>query len=250
MLKEFWFLPAKNVKELYSCFLFQLTGASLGTQFSPSFSLCIPLCLSLFLFAFFSLILFVPCHPLFLSHYCSLPQCWHCVLVEQKLYLGIPVAFQGLYASQCNELCHSAYGGVPWSLEKAMATHSSTLAWKIPWTEEPGSYSPCGIAKSRTRLSDFTFTFTVTMVHRTGPGILKMININYLLILPDNTSSVIVYHIIKCFLHSGWFRGIMFAVRQNIWAPTICKYFFGFPVVFEAKPQFKWHVIIWWFLLA
>ena len=24
------------------------------------------------------------------------------------------------------------------SLEKAMATHSSTLAWKIPWTEEPG----------------------------------------------------------------------------------------------------------------
>ena len=24
-------------------------------------------------------------------------------------------------------------------LEKEMATHSSTLAWKIPWTEEPGS---------------------------------------------------------------------------------------------------------------
>ena len=24
-----------------------------------------------------------------------------------------------------------------------MATHSSNLAWKIPWTEEPGSYSPC-----------------------------------------------------------------------------------------------------------
>ena len=27
-------------------------------------------------------------------------------------------------------------------LEKGMATHSSILAWKIPWTEEPGSYSP------------------------------------------------------------------------------------------------------------
>ena len=24
------------------------------------------------------------------------------------------------------------------SLEKEMATHSSTLSWKIPWTEEPG----------------------------------------------------------------------------------------------------------------
>ena len=42
------------------------------------------------------------------------------------------------------------------SLEKEMATHSSTLAWKIPWTEEPGVH---GFAKSRTRLSDFTFTF-------------------------------------------------------------------------------------------
>ena len=30
-------------------------------------------------------------------------------------------------------------------LEQEMATHSSTLAWKIPWTEEPGRlYSPWG----------------------------------------------------------------------------------------------------------
>ena len=27
-------------------------------------------------------------------------------------------------------------------LEKGTATHSSILAWGIPWTEEPGSYSP------------------------------------------------------------------------------------------------------------
>ena len=40
---------------------------------------------------------------------------------------------------------------------KAMAPHSSTLAWKIPWTEEPGGLH--GVAKSRTQLSDFTFTF-------------------------------------------------------------------------------------------
>ena len=41
-------------------------------------------------------------------------------------------------------------------LEKEMATHSSTLAWKIPWTEEPGS-SVHGVAKSWTRLNDFIF---------------------------------------------------------------------------------------------
>ena len=29
-------------------------------------------------------------------------------------------------------------------LEKEMATHSSVLAWKIPWTEEPVGYSPWG----------------------------------------------------------------------------------------------------------
>ena len=37
-----------------------------------------------------------------------------------------------------------------------MATHSSTLAWKIPWMEEPGRLQ---VAKSRKQLSDFTFTF-------------------------------------------------------------------------------------------
>ena len=47
--------------------------------------------------------------------------------------------------------------GLP--LEKAMAPHSSTLAWKIPWTEEPGRLQSMGSAKSQTRLSDFTFTF-------------------------------------------------------------------------------------------
>ena len=39
-----------------------------------------------------------------------------------------------------------------------MAPHSSTLAWKIPWTEEPGGLQSM-VAKSRMRLSDFTFTF-------------------------------------------------------------------------------------------
>ena len=39
-----------------------------------------------------------------------------------------------------------------------MVTHSSTLAWKIPWTEEPGRLQSMG-SLSQTRLSNFTFTF-------------------------------------------------------------------------------------------
>ena len=44
-------------------------------------------------------------------------------------------------------------------LEKEMAPHSSTLAWKIPWIEEPGRLQSLG-SQSQTRLSDFTFTTT------------------------------------------------------------------------------------------
>ena len=39
-----------------------------------------------------------------------------------------------------------------------MAPHSSTLAWKIPWTEELGRLQVMG-SLSRTQLSDFRFTF-------------------------------------------------------------------------------------------
>ena len=36
--------------------------------------------------------------------------------------------------------------------EKEMATHSTILAWRIPWTEEPGRLQSIGVAKSWTRL--------------------------------------------------------------------------------------------------
>ena len=34
-------------------------------------------------------------------------------------------------------------------LQKAMATHSSSLAWRIPWTEEPGGLTVHGVTKIR-----------------------------------------------------------------------------------------------------
>ena len=39
-------------------------------------------------------------------------------------------------------------------LEKEMATHSNSLAQRIPWTEEPGGPTVHGVTKSQTRLSD------------------------------------------------------------------------------------------------
>ena len=39
-------------------------------------------------------------------------------------------------------------------LGEEMATHSSILAWEIPWTEDPGGLPSMGSQKSQTQLSD------------------------------------------------------------------------------------------------
>ena len=46
-------------------------------------------------------------------------------------------------------------------LEEGMATHSSILAWRIPWTEEPGKLQSMGSQRVRHNwaTNDFTFTF-------------------------------------------------------------------------------------------
>ena len=48
-------------------------------------------------------------------------------------------------------------------LEKGTATHSSILAWRIPWTEEPGGYSPWGHKESHT-----TEQLTLSLFHSSG----------------------------------------------------------------------------------
>ena len=56
-------------------------------------------------------------------------------------------AMQGMQGTQVQSLCW----GDP--LEEEMATHSSTLAGKIPWSEEPRRGTVHGVAKSWTQLS-------------------------------------------------------------------------------------------------
>ena len=54
------------------------------------------------------------------------------------------------------------------SVEKAMATHSSTLAWKIPWTEEPGRLQSKGSRRFRHNwVTHFHFHFSLSC---TGEG--------------------------------------------------------------------------------
>ena len=54
-------------------------------------------------------------------------------------------------------------------LEKEMAIHSSTIAWKIPWTEEPGRLQSMGSQRVRhdwaTSLHSFLYSPALTSVH-------------------------------------------------------------------------------------
>ena len=48
-----------------------------------------------------------------------------------------------------------------------MATHSSVLAWRIPWTEESGELQSTGL-QSRTRLSDTLYNFKISILDGLG----------------------------------------------------------------------------------
>ena len=52
-------------------------------------------------------------------------------------------------------------------LEKKMVTHSSILAWEIPWTEEPGTARSMG-SQSSTRLSDLTLSLITNTYNVSG----------------------------------------------------------------------------------
>ena len=52
-------------------------------------------------------------------------------------------------------------------LEKEMATHSSTLAWKIPWTEEPGRLQSMGSKRVGATSLSLSVCLTKTVPSRT-----------------------------------------------------------------------------------
>ena len=49
-----------------------------------------------------------------------------------------------------------------------MATHSSTLAWKIPWTEEPGRLQSMGLLRVGHDWSDLAVAADITQVIKRG----------------------------------------------------------------------------------
>ena len=82
-------------------------------------------------------------------------------MVESKSYHQLSHAYHSSsFTVIWNQSCF-VDSPSPTLLEKAMATHSSILAWKIPWTEEPGRLQSMGSIRVghnwATSLSLFTF---------------------------------------------------------------------------------------------
>ena len=69
------------------------------------------------------------------------------------VYRGFPGSsvVKNLFAKQETQV---RFLGQEDPLEKEMATHSSILAWEIPWTEEPGELQSMNSQKNRTQLSN------------------------------------------------------------------------------------------------
>ena len=71
-------------------------------------------------------------------------------ILEQ--FLGFPRSSVGKNLPAVQETWVRSLGGED-PVAKKMATHSSILAWRTPWTEDPGRLQIHGITKSLTRLS-------------------------------------------------------------------------------------------------
>ena len=65
-----------------------------------------------------------------------------CLLEDFFITVSISVLVMGLLRFSIS--FWFSFGRLYFSTEKAMAPHSSTLAWKIPWTEEPGRLQSMG----------------------------------------------------------------------------------------------------------
>ena len=104
----------------------------------------------------------LPHNPQNAKHPSSTPALyeWHCFFTNYNLNLT-PVCFPQRLNIFLQLILHFFSCSVSINSEKAMAPHSSTLAWKIPWTEEPGWLQSMGLRRVghnwMTSLSLFTF---------------------------------------------------------------------------------------------
>ena len=78
------------------------------------------------------------------------------------VYWGFPAGSDGK-ESACNAGDMSLILGSEDPLEKGMTIHSSILAWRIPWTEEPGKLQSMGLQRVGHNWATNIFTFNIPL---------------------------------------------------------------------------------------
>ena len=97
----------------------------------------------------------------------------------------------------------------PW--EKEMATHFSILAWKIPWTEEPGRLQSIG--SQRVGHNWVTMGVCVCVCVCTHTHISFTFNANS---DPENCRTYIIHAYLICWYWSGWFLQLEFGKSRGL----------------------------------
>ena len=75
---------------------------------------------------------------------------WRRDRLPTPIFLGFPSGSAGK-ESACNVGDLGLIPGLEDPMEESMATHSSILAWRIPWTEEPGRLQSVGLQRDMTK---------------------------------------------------------------------------------------------------
>ena len=79
-----------------------------------------------------------------MQHYAVIKKEWNFAICHIIYRLGTSLVAQMVKASAYNAGDLGLIPGLGRSLEKEIAAHSSIVAWKIPWTEEPGRLQSMG----------------------------------------------------------------------------------------------------------
>ena len=112
-------------------------------------------------------------------------------------------------------------GKIP--LEKEMATHSSTLAWQVPWTEEPGGLQSMGSQSVRHDLATKQQQCITMSVYK-AQGLLEVEPSSVLDL--DDSNQFMSYPLLECHSFKGCAPSLPLVSRSfDIWLSNCCKTF-------------------------
>ena len=127
---------------------------------------------------------------------------------------------------------------IPW--RRAWQTHSSILAWRIPWTEEPGGLQSTGSQRTGHDWSDLAYTLELASCKNIWPKDVSIYTHPVPKLKPFNQQLSII--ILKLWLTAEWFLILKFNTKVSTWRKYKWLFvlrdlnFLSNPQVWQFKP--------------